>query len=75
MQSHNDSLMLHLGRSRSGIIGNYILRLPIISRVYLEHCAIFADQDGLQTVNDLPIFLIVGEPEEVSGGSNLLGRA
>ena len=60
-----------LGRDE---IRRHVVRLPIVSRIYLGYFSILADQHRSQPVNNLPVLLVISQPKEVCGLAHLLRR-
>ena len=58
MRNYHDRAEALIGRGGSRNIGSNILRLPIVSRVYLDNFSVLADQHGLQAVHNLPVLLL-----------------
>src|SRR5271167_3838879 len=56
-------------------ISSDLVRFPVISRVYLGHSTVFADEDGHQPVNDLAVFLVVRQAKVVCDSTHLLRRS
>src|SRR5271157_3961460 len=54
-----------LRASGSDEISGNLVGLPIVSRVYLDHLAVLANQDRDQPVNDLAVLLVVRQTKEV----------